>query len=214
MYFSLILDSKSKPTLIKLVFIFCSLFCCPYHDKCGCKVWIIRPKESKKMRDVSLGSFKRYNLHLNMSKQANKNCLGYLSSSFISVFPMNIRTSGAAIHSGKALMTVCVQRGQTVHDELFLGRGHRAWEIIYISLGDHCHNLDESEGISMSGRKVTLGKEINTSQRQKSMIVVDCDEKGTESQLDWSKIRYHVHLKKNSIVNTTDFELYFLYGCL
>lgn len=70
-----------------------------------------------------------------MSKQANKNCLGYLLSSFISIFPMNIRTLGAAIHSGKALMTVCVQRGQIVHDELFLGRGNRAWEIIDISLG-------------------------------------------------------------------------------
>lgn len=86
-----------------------------------------------------------------------------------------------------------VQRGQRVHNDLFLRKENRAWKIIDISLGDHCHNLDESEG--MSWRKVTLGKEINTSQRQNSMTVVECDEKGTESRLDWSTIRCHVHLK-------------------
>lgn len=152
MYFSLILDSNSKLPLIKLVFIFCSLFCCLSHHKCGCKVLcIVRPKDSKKMRGISLGSFKRYNHHLNMSQQANKNCLGYLLSTFISIFPVNIRTSGAAIHSCKALLkSVCAQRGQRIHDELFLRRENRAWEIIDISLGDHCHNLDESGGISMS----------------------------------------------------------------
>lgn len=109
---------------------------------------------------------------------------------------MNIRTLGTAIHSSKALMTVCVSKGDreftmssSWEGEIELGKSSTShW-------GNHCHNLDKFEGISMSWRKVTLEKEINTSQRQKSMIVVDCDEKGAESQLDWSKIRYHIHLK-------------------
>lgn len=110
MYFSLIVDSKSKPTLIKLVFIFCSLFCCLQHHKCGCKVlWIIRLKESKKMRGISLGSFKRYNRHLTVSQQANKICLVYCSSIVLNLFSQRISgLQEQQIQSGKALMTVCV----------------------------------------------------------------------------------------------------------
>ena len=67
-----------------------------------------------------------------------------------------------------AIITVCVYStngDREVYDDLFLRGENRAWEIIAISLGDQCHNLAESEGISMISRKVTLGKEISPSQR-------------------------------------------------